>query len=112
MDGYQVFVGSLIATAVIGCGVCSGAYYWGSDETQTCTVEDKDRSTSDGTSVYRVYTEDCGVLEVGDAMLRGNFNAADDYAAIEVGETYEFHTIGWRIPFLSQFPTIIEYESL
>jgi hypothetical protein len=75
----------------------------------TCTVEEKDRAkNSSGSSDMRLYTEECGVLQVGDAALRGHFDSADDYAAINVGETYEFTTVGWRVPFLSMFPTVIE----
>jgi len=95
------------ALAVIAVLLCCGGYYFGSEDTATCTVEDKDRSTANGTSVYRVYT-DCGVFEVEDAMMRGNFASADLYADLDEGTTYEFTTIGWRLPFLSMFPNIIE----
>jgi hypothetical protein len=87
--------------------LCCGGYYFGSEDTATCTVEDKDRSSSQSGSVYRVYT-DCGVFEVEDAMLRGNFASADLYAELDTGGTYEFTTIGWRLPFLSMFPNIID----
>src|SRR5690606_20194122 len=79
------------------------------EDVQTCTVEDKDRASNrDGKSSMRVYTQECGVLEVSDVLLKGQFNSADIFADIEVGQTYEFTTIGWRIPILSQFPTIVE----
>jgi hypothetical protein len=94
------------ALTVIAVVLCCGGYYWGSEGTATCTVEDKDRSSSQTGSVYRVYT-DCGVFEVEDAMARGQFASADLYADIEPGSTYEFTTIGYRVPFLSMFPNII-----
>ncbi|GAB3224297.1 hypothetical protein GCM10027447_12770 [Glycomyces halotolerans] len=101
-----------IAAAIV-LFLCCGAYYWGSEDTITCTVSEKDRTTAssgDGgsRSVHRVYTEDCGVLEVGDALPRGQFDSADVYASLEPGATYEFTTIGWRIPLLSMFPTVID----
>jgi hypothetical protein len=91
-------------------------YHWGSEQTLTCTVTDKDRTTTTDAegntkSIHRVYTDECGVLEVNDVLLRGNFNSADDYAVLKEGETYELTTIGWRIPLLSQFPTVIDVES-
>lgn len=95
------------ALTVIAVALCCGGYYWGSETTVTCTVDDKDRSSSQSGSVYRVYT-DCGVFQVEDATARGQFASADLYADIENGATYEFTTIGWRVPFLSMFPNIIE----
>ena|SRR5688500_5299178 len=95
------------ALTVIAAVLCCGGYYWGSETTVTCTVDDKDRSSSQSGSVYRVYT-DCGVFEVQDAALRDQFASADLYADIQLGTTYEFTTIGWRVPFLSMFPNIIE----
>lgn len=94
------------ALTVIAIVLCCGGYYWGSETTSACTVEDKDRSSSQNGSVYRVYT-DCGVFEVEDATLRGQFASADLYADIDEGTTYEFTTIGYRVPFLSMFPNII-----
>jgi len=103
----------LIVTVILAviAAICCGAYSWGSENTMTCSVEEKDRTKdSSGSSDMRLYTEECGILQVGDSWARGNFNSADDYAAIETGETYEFTTIGWRIPFLSMFPTVIEFR--
>lgn len=100
-----------IVLLVIG-GICCGGYYWGSEETMTCTVEEKDRAkNSDGGSDMRLYTKECGVLQVGDALPRGHYDSADVYADIDEGKTYEFTTVGWRIPFLSMFPNVIEYHA-
>jgi hypothetical protein len=103
----------IIATAValVLAVLCCGGYYWGTEKTMTCTVTEKDRAKdANGASDMRLYTDECGVLKVEDAFLRGNFDSADDYAAIETGQSYEFTTIGWRVPFLSMFPAVIEYR--
>lgn len=81
----------------------------------TCTVDDKDRSTnSEGASVYRIYTSDCGednaTLGLADNILAGNFNSSDMYGQIKVGATYEFKTVGARNGFLSMFREITEME--
>lgn len=95
-----LIVGGTLALALTGCAPTS-------PET-ACTVTDKDRSNnSDGKSIYRVYS-DCGVFNVEDAPFVGVFNAADTYATIEVGKTYEFTTYGYRNGFLSIFPNITE----
>lgn len=77
-------------------------------ETRTCTVVSKDRTTDPkGGSDARVYTADCGVLQVADATFDGHFNSADTYATITPGHRYVFHTIGYRVPWLSDFPNIL-----
>lgn len=78
-------------------------------DTMTCTVEDKDRTTNrDGKSDARLYTEDCGVLRVGDSLFSWTFSSADTYASIEEGKTYDVKTRGLRIPFFSMFPNVVE----
>lgn len=102
-----VFVaGALIVLAALGVGYAYNA----NESTQTCTVDEKDRTTnSDGASDARIYT-DCGVLRVKDNLFRGIWNSADMYASIDEGETYTFTTIGWRAPILSMFPEIVAVE--
>lgn len=74
----------------------------------SCTVEEKDRTTnSEGESDMRIYT-DCGVFRVGDNFWTFTFASADTYSSIDIGETYDFKTIGWRAPVFSQFPLILE----
>ena len=86
-----------------------------SKQTQTCTVGSKYMTTDvhDGKSVriYQVETKDCGVLRVEDNPIQGVFNSADLFAALQDGQRYRFTTVGWRVPFLSQFPTIVKVES-
>lgn len=75
--------------------------------TQTCKVDDKDRSSdSKGNSIYRIYS-DCGVFAVDDNLFFGKFNSADTYNKIKVGSTYQFDTVGFRNGFLSMFPNIL-----
>lgn len=78
-----------------------------------CLVIGKDRTTNTQSSGsdMRIYTENCGTLQVKDSMLLGRFDSADTYAKIEQGKTYNFHTVGWRAPIFSVFPNIIEVES-
>jgi len=88
-------------------------YAYGTDDTRVCTVTDKDRVlNSEGNSQMRVYTEECGVFEVSDTVFRGVFNSADIFNEIQPGSTYEIYHYGWRIPVLSQFPTILEVREM
>ncbi|AYD81589.1 secreted protein [Arthrobacter phage KBurrousTX] len=102
----------LVALVIVGvAAVVQGA----SKQTQTCTVGSKYMTTDvhDGKSVrvYQVETKDCGVLRVEDNALQGVFNSADLFAALNEGQRYRFTTVGWRVPFLSAFPTIVKVES-
>lgn len=108
------FVASVIVIGLLVVAGGGAAVYAerGNQTTQTCTVTDKDRTTTtsrEGTSRSdaRIYTEQCGTMQAADLLTQGQFNSADIYAGIEVGHTYEITTVGWRIPFLSAFPTIL-----
>lgn len=77
-----------------------------------CVVNDKDRSYAlqgkSSRSDYRIYTDNCGVLRVNDNLFGLQFNAADKYNDIKVGETYDFSGRGFRAPIISMFPNIEE----
>lgn len=81
---------------------------YANDSHRVCAVTGKDRASRDGGgSDMRVYTSDCGNLQVRDAWFKGYFTSSDTYAQIQPGHTYRFHTIGYRIPILSGFPNIL-----
>jgi hypothetical protein len=102
------FVAVVLAVLFIGFPVYTVASYKHVQH-MTCTVTDKDRAANNnGGSDMRVYTKECGNLVVADATFRKNFHASDTYAGIKVGRTYRVETIGFRIPFLSEFPNIME----
>lgn len=96
----------LVIFGLLGFGIYSATHV---ETHQDCTVTEKDRTTkAEGGSDARVYTENCGTFQVADSILSWTFSSADTYASIEVGETYDFKTRGFRIPFLSAFPNIVE----
>lgn len=95
---------TLAAVSLIGAGAASFA----NEQTRTCTVTGTDRTRdSEGRSDMRAYTEQCGTLGVGDLWLRGQFESADIYGQLDPGATYEVTTVGWRIPLLSRFETVL-----
>lgn len=109
----------LITAGVIAVGAMSltGCQNLIVNEPAVCTVIDKDRSTgSEGQSVFRIYTENCGVdnetLGLADNFLQGNFNASDMYARIKIGETYRVETVGARIGFFSSFREIVRFTKV
>ena len=78
------------------------------------TVTDKDIKTSGDDSNYLVFTEKSNgeilVMEIDDSLLAGRWDSSNDYAAIEVGETYKFNVGGVRWEFMSWYPNIFEFE--
>lgn len=80
------------------------------------TVTDKAVKNEGNSGIYLVYTVDKDgevmVFSVEDRMLEGRYDSSDDYARIEVGKTYNFHTIGVRNHFWSSYPTIMTMEEV
>lgn len=78
-------------------------------EHKTCEIVGKESvAKGDNGHEYRVYTENCGTLSVADNIWKMRFDSADTYGMLTEGETYDLETIGWRVPFLSWTPNIIE----
>jgi hypothetical protein len=79
----------------------------------TSKVIDKERiTTTNGDQVesyYLIFTE-AGPLKLEDDIIYGNFNSSDWYGQLRKDSTYTFHTIGFRIGYMSEYPTIIKFE--
>lgn len=101
----------IVITILIAIPCCKSYY---SEKTYTVTVTDKDIKNYDSSSKFLVFTKtedgETRVFSMEDTLIKGRWNTADDYAEIEVGETYTFTVIGWRIPFLSEYENIIEFQ--
>lgn len=101
-----------IAIVILIAIPCCKSYY--SEKTYTATVTDKDIKNYSSSSKFLVFTktEDgtTKVFSMEDTLIKGRWNTADDYAEIEIGETYTFTVIGWRIPFMSEYENIIEFQ--
>ena len=70
-----------------------------------------------GDNDYMVFGRDTtsGAIKtftLNDSFWHGNWDTADDYATLEIGQTYTFKTSGWRIPLFSEFPNIIEINKV
>lgn len=73
------------------------------------TVQSKDMASRDGTPQFLVFT-DRGVYESKDSHLFLKYNSADVYGRFEPGQTYKVRVAGWRVPFFSWFPNIIDVK--
>lgn len=76
-------------------------------------VLDKERITISNNgkiqSYYLIFTE-AGTLKLQDELVYGNFNSSDWYGQIRKDSIYTFHTVGYRIGFMSEYPNIIKFE--
>lgn len=109
--GLKALVCIGIVVAILIAVPCCKSYY--SEKTYTATVTDKDIKNYNSSSKFLVFTKTDGetkVFSMEDSFVIGRFNTADDYAGIEVGETYTFKVIGWRIPIFSEYENIIAFQ--
>ncbi len=104
---------ALVGVAVIGlCAVTTLAYQHGTCcENVTFTVNKAERVVSGKTSKYLIFT-DKGVYENTDALWHGKWNSSDVYNKIATKKTYEARTYGWRMPFFSVYPNILDVREL
>ena len=79
---------------------------------ETYTVE-VTKTEITGDSDYMVFGKDSATgktltFTLNDSFWHGNWDTADDYAQLKIGQTYTFKATGWRIPLFSSFPNIIK----
>lgn len=101
-DKFNLFLVGLVAVVAI---VFLIALY-SSKRDVTCTVESFDRVTGDA----RIYTKECGVLTNKDSWPFLKFDSADIQGKLKQGQVQNFTVEGWRIPFLSKFPNVLEVK--
>ena len=117
----KLFVPTLVLALTIVAGSLFVSHSMSfNDHDVIVTVTDKERivETRDNktTSKYLIMGKDENdnpvVYENTDSILRMKFNSSDYQANIEVGDTYKFTVIGYRIPFMSIYENIISYEEV
>jgi len=106
MDHFAWVVGAFIVL-IAGGSLAVLLSYNLTTGTQVCSVESKSVASGETGTDYRIYTTDCGVLEVRDNIFRGKFDSADRFGQIKNGEQYTFDTIGYRLPIFSLFPNVV-----
>lgn len=111
---FGILAVGLLVVVFVAFGVVFSVYSSFHTAHQTCTVTGKERiydfSNGHSSRHQRVYTEQCGTLEVGDSTLDGHFNSADTWAQIQKGHTYVMKTRGLRVGLFSMFPNIVSVQ--
>ena len=105
-SGSGAFVGLGIIVLVLGLLLvakgCAGYY---NDSPVTFKVTGKESVNTQDGHEYRVYSDD-EVYVMGDSLIKGRFRTANDYARLQIGQTYTCTSWGWRIPITSSFKNI------
>lgn len=110
-DVIAVISYAIITLFLIVAIVIPKVFYSFNNSYMTATIKDKIVKNGNKSSKYLIFT-DKEVLQNTDSLFRGKFNSSDVYVDLEVGKTYEFHLIGWRIKFFSVYKNIIEYKEI
>lgn len=112
-------LGLLIFMFVVIFASCLGSAYIkvANPQTYTVTVQSKDIKNGSKSGKFLVFCTDANtgesrVFEVTDSLFKWRFDSADTYNMIKEGETYEFTTGGYRVPFLSLYPNIYEVKQV
>lgn len=95
----------LMVSILVGC--CAIKIHKVSIE--NVTVTDKGIKRYKDTDKYLIFT-DKGVFEVTDSLIIMRFNSSDFYGSIEIGKTYNFNVRGYRVPILSMYQNIENFE--
>jgi len=107
MKTAMLLTAAILALSTAGCAQLD-------QDTETFTVESKDRECTGGETVtcrYVVLATDGRAYTNEDDLFNGKFNSRTFQARLQVGQTYTVRTTGWRIPFLSMSPNIVEIIS-
>lgn len=112
-DNSLIGCGCLVLIAVAAIGISIAAF--NHQEQHTFTVSGKDRvcdGGKDGSCWYEVYGTEGQVFKNEDSFLAGKWDSASFQARFQINHTYQVTTTGWRVPFLSMKPNIIEMSEV
>lgn len=93
--GFVLLVGLILAYPIA---------LYSSERVESITVEDRESVVGGG---YLVFSEN-QEYQVSDSVLFWTFNSSRRYNTLDPGAEYECRVAGWRVPFLSMYPNIVE----
>ena len=116
-NDFEFKVGGILIIVIAFVLIFYNVSYYGNDNTYQITVTDKYVKNGSDSGNYMIVgelqdTKELKSFEDADLLLKGKFDSSDLYAHINVGEQYEIKTVGWRIPFLSDYENIYEIKSI
>ena len=114
------FITVILVVVVLIVAIFCSMFTSFNDHTYVATITDKERVTesNDGVvdSYYLIFCKDDAgnyyELKNEDLFIRGKFNSSSVYNQLEVGETYKFTVVGFRVGFFSWYENIIKFEKV
>ncbi|MDT0750775.1 hypothetical protein [Staphylococcus chromogenes] len=73
-------------------------------------ITEKYNKQSEGEGKFYIVLDDKTVIENSDLLFKGKFNSADIQPKLKVGDKVTIKTVGFRIPILSTYPILYEFE--
>lgn len=103
-----VFLGVIVLAVIIAWFSCAFHY----TEYTALTVTDKSYGGAEDGFIIWMEDEAGNQYEFTnqDSLLNGKFNSSTIQGQIKVDCVYNIKTCGWRVPLLSWYENIIEYE--
>jgi hypothetical protein len=116
LETIEVFAKLIIALVVIIGGITWTVIKFNHKSNYTVVVTDKQVKRHDKKDKYMVYTEDdkgkTYVFEDVDSFFAWKWNSSDMYASIKKDHKYKLIVTGFRAPFFSMYPNIIELKEV
>ena len=104
----------VVIIAVFGIGVTLFSSF--NDHTYIATVTDKERIVDDDDSYYLIFCKDDAEnyyeFKNEDSFIRGKFKSSSVYNQLEIGKTYKFTVVGFRVGLFSWYENIINFEKV
>jgi hypothetical protein len=86
--------------------------YFTSKFEKTITIKEKYTRYRRRSSNYNIVDNENNVYQIGNLWFKGDFNRGDDYAKINIGDTYKVKGYGFRVPFIDMYKQIYEVEQV
>jgi len=107
----------VIIIILVIIGIIASVSFSFNDTHYTATVTDKTRITTEDGGYYLIFCENEQTGEYyefkcSDEALRGKFNSSSFYNRIKVGKSYDFTVVGYRLPLVSAYQNIIDFEEV
>jgi hypothetical protein len=103
------FAGLIIAFLVLSL-IGGVIYQVATGFTKQITVKNTYTRLSGRKMWYMVADTSGALYRVGNLWWRADFNEADDWANLQAGKTYTVRGYGIRVPALSWYPTVYEFN--
>lgn len=107
---------AVIATLIVVIIVGSVVLQHTSRHFDTITVSEKTVKRSgygeNTVEKYLIFSTDGRVYENTDSLIEGKFNSSNVYGMLVPGNTYKIESYGYRLPYYSMYPNIVNVKEI